>query len=72
MLDHLRTLLAQLIVYHLLGPRSLLVAAWGWLAADTDDLDEKRRCLEAILELEPYLEWAQTALRGMGPKQPLG
>jgi hypothetical protein len=28
MIDHLRTLLARLIVRYLSGPRSLLVAAW--------------------------------------------
>jgi hypothetical protein len=35
------------------------VRAWAWLAAETDDLREKIRCLEAILKLEPELEWAQ-------------
>jgi hypothetical protein len=30
-----------------------------------DDLREKTRCLEAILELEPDLEWAQVVLEGM-------
>jgi hypothetical protein len=32
-LNYLRTLLARLIVRYLSGPRSLLVAAWGCLAA---------------------------------------
>ena len=27
-----------------------VIRVWLWLAADTDDLDEKRRCLEAVLE----------------------
>ena len=48
-----RTALARLIVRYLPGPRSLLLAAWKWLAAEADDLGEKRRCLEAILELDP-------------------
>jgi len=26
---------------------------WGWLAAETNDLDEKRRFLEEALALEP-------------------
>lgn len=37
-------------------------AARGWLVAETDDLDEKRRCLEAILALEPDNERAAMAL----------
>jgi hypothetical protein len=50
---HFRTLSAYLITHNLRRPRALVVAAWLWLAARTDDLDEKRRCLEAVLELEP-------------------
>lgn len=40
---------------------ALLLAAWRWLAAEADDLSEKRRCLEAILGLDPDSEWAHTA-----------
>lgn len=40
----------------------LVVRAWAWLCANTDDLDEKRRCLEAILELAPDLEETRMAL----------
>ena len=32
------------------------VRAWAWLCASADDLDEKQRCLETILELEQGLE----------------
>lgn len=62
MINHFRTLLARFIVRYLSGPRSLLVAAWGWLAAETDDLDKKPIYLEAILALEPENEQAQAAL----------
>jgi len=51
-----RTIPAHLVVRWLPGPRSLLLAAWKWLAAEADDLGEKRRCLEAILELDPNNE----------------
>ena len=29
------------------------IKAWLWLAADTDDVEEKWRCLQAVLELNP-------------------
>ena len=35
----------------------LVVRAWASLCANTDDVHEKQRCLGAILELEPDLEW---------------
>ena len=41
MLDRLRTLLASLIVQRFTRPRPLVVQAWLWLAADTDDVEEK-------------------------------
>jgi hypothetical protein len=58
-------LLARLIVRRLPGPRELLVRAWAWLCAETDDLGEKQRCLEQILNLDPDLVWAQVALEGI-------
>jgi hypothetical protein len=63
MIDRLRTLSAHLITRHRIGPRILQVRAWAWLAAGTDGLAEKERCLRAILALDPDLEWAQMALR---------
>jgi hypothetical protein len=63
--NHLRTPLARLIVRWLPGPRELLVRAWAWLCAETDDLGEKQRCLEQILNLDPDLVWAQVALEGI-------
>ena len=50
-------------------PRALVVRAWAWLCAHTDDLDEKQRCLTAIVELDPELEWAQLALEQMRQRQ---
>ena len=63
MIDHIRSFSARLITRYLPGPRILLIRAWAWLAAETDDLAEKERCLEAILELEPDAEWARVALQ---------
>ena len=63
MINHLRTLSAHLITRYLRRPRALVVGAWAWLCANTNDLDEKRRCLTAILKLQPDLDWAQLALR---------
>ena len=62
MINYLRTLSARLITRHLHRPRALVVRAWFWLAAQTSDLSEKRRCLEAILALEPGNQWARAAM----------
>lgn len=61
MIDRLRTASARLVVRFLPWPPSLLLAAWRWLAAETDDLTEKQRCIEVILKLDPDSEWAHTA-----------
>jgi hypothetical protein len=44
----------------------LVLAAWHWLAADADDLEEKRRCLETLLGLDPGNESARIALLAVG------
>ena len=62
MICHLRALSARLITRWRIGPPILQVRAWAWLCANTEDLHEKRRCLEAILDLDPDLEWACEAL----------
>lgn len=41
---------------HLRHPRSLFIRAWLWLAAETDDPDEKRQCLEAAGVQSGYKE----------------
>ena len=62
MIDRLRTLSARFFTRYGIGPVALRVRAWAWLAAETDDLREKARCLEAILALDPACEWARVAL----------
>jgi hypothetical protein len=69
MVGHLRTFSARLITRWLCCPRALVVRAWVWLYSHTDDLEEKQRCLAAILELDPELEWAQLALQHMRHRQ---
>ena len=63
MINHIRTLSTRFFTHHNIGPVILRIRAWAWLAAETDDLAEKERCLEAILELEPDAEWARVALQ---------
>ena len=69
MANSLRTLSARLITRWLRRPQKLVVRAWAWLCAHTDDPGEKARCLTAILELDPELEWAQLALRQVQQRQ---
>ena len=65
MIDEFRTLSARLVTRWLRGPRGLVIRVRAWLCADGDDLHKKQRCLEAMLELEPDLGWARTALLNM-------
>ena len=58
---HQKTALARFIVRWLPWPPSLLLAAWRWLAAEADDLGEKRRCIEAILRLTNVAMWLRKA-----------
>jgi len=53
MIDTLRTHLATFIVGHFTRPRSLVVRCWLWLAAQSPDMEEKRRCPNAVLRLDP-------------------
>jgi len=62
MIGKLRTLLAKFIVDHFTRPRRLVVQAWLWLAAKAEDLEDKRHCLNAVLELDPENEPASLAL----------
>jgi len=70
MANDLRTALARLIVRHLRHPRCLVIPAWLWLGAEADDLEEKRRCLEAILQLDPDNEPASVALLLLDQERP--
>jgi hypothetical protein len=58
----LRTAPAHLVTHYRLRPVAPQIRAWAWLAAETDDLAEQKRCLEAIVALDPTLDWAQAAL----------
>ena len=62
MIDRLRTLSARFVTHWVRFPTALVVRAWAWLAAETDDLAEQMRGLEAIVALDPGLDWAQAAL----------
>jgi hypothetical protein len=62
-IDRFRTWSALVFTRHRIGPRIPQIRAWAWLAAETDDLEEKTKCLEAIVALDPDLEWAHEALR---------
>lgn len=70
MLDNLRTIAARLVVHHLRRPHPLVLAAWLWLAAETKNLEEKRHCLNAILELDPENEPATLALLVLDQRRP--
>ena len=72
MLDRLRTIPARFIVDRLRGAPPLLVAAWLWLAAETEDLDEKRPCLEAVLELKAESQAARAGLALLHQRQVSG
>jgi len=69
-LDSLRTLVGKLIVRLFTCPCGLVLAAWFCLAAEADDTEEKRRCLNAILELDPENEPATLALLVLDQKRP--
>ncbi|MCJ7619195.1 MAG: hypothetical protein MUP64_03120 [Anaerolineae bacterium] len=70
MLDTFRTLLAKFLVKLFTRPRPLIVQAWFWLAAEAHNTEEKRRCLNAILELDPENEPATLALLVLDQKRP--
>ncbi len=61
MVDRLRTLLAKLVVEHLARPRPLVIHAWLWLAAETDDVEEKWLFPQAVLQLNPEHQATRTA-----------
>ncbi len=62
MLNRFYTFSARLITRRRLGPRTLQIRAWTWLAREADNLTEQKECLEAIVALDPDLDWAQAAL----------
>jgi len=52
-LDGLRSIAARFIVRHFRHPRPLVIQSWLWLAAEAKTLEEKRHCLNAVLQLDP-------------------
>jgi hypothetical protein len=70
MLDRLRTALAKFIVRYLTRPRLLVTRAWFWLAAEAKGIEDKRRCLNAILQLDPDNEPASLALLLLDQRRP--
>jgi len=68
--DRFRTLLAKFIASGVTRPRPLVVQAWLWLAAEAGDIEDKRRCLNAILELNPDNEPASLALLVLDQRRP--
>ena len=52
------------------APRALAIDARFWLAASTHDLEEERRCLNAVLHLDPDNEPASLALFLLDQKRP--
>jgi len=39
-----------------------VIRAWFWLAAESDDVEEERRCVEALPELDPEHQATQAGL----------
>jgi len=69
-IDTVRTILARLIATRLGQPRAAVVHSWLWLAAKSDNLEEKRLCLNSVLELEPENEPASLALLVLDQERP--
>ncbi len=70
MFDQLRTIIARFITRYRRRPRPLLTRAWFSLAAQADSLEEKRRCLKAVLQLDPDNEPASVALLLLDQERP--
>ncbi len=52
------------------GMAKLLVPTWLWLSSLTEDLQERRRCLEAVLRLEPDHALARRGLEALDAMAP--
>jgi hypothetical protein len=68
--DRLQTLIGGFIVQHLSHPRALVVAAWLWLAAKSRATEEKRRSLNAVLQLDPENQPLSLALLVLDQRRP--
>jgi hypothetical protein len=70
MLDNVRTIAARVIVHRVRRSHLLVIRAWFWLAAEAQDTEDKRRCLNAILDLDPDDEPASLALLLLDQRRP--
>jgi len=70
MIDVPTRVAARFVVHQLHRPRPLVIRAWLWLAAKADELEEKRRCLNAVLQLDPENEPATLALLVLDQRRP--
>jgi len=70
MIDELLTALARVMARHVRSPRLLVIQAWIWLAANARTAEEKRRCLNSVLQLDPDNEPATLALLVLDQKKP--
>jgi hypothetical protein len=68
--DKLRTLLARFIVADFTRATIFVVRSWFWLAAETQGIQEKRRCVNAVLRLDPENEPASLLLLHFDRRQP--
>jgi len=69
MADDLRTTLATFTVHYLRHP-PLVIHAWLCLAAEAHTLEQKRRCLHAVLQLDPDNQPASLALVLLDQQRP--
>lgn len=69
MVDRFRTILARFTTGHLRRPSQSVIRPWLWLASETDDTDEKRHCLEAVLQLNPESQIARPGLALLHQRQ---
>ena len=58
------------MIRHLHHRHRLVVEAWLWLAAQADDIEEKHRCLNAVLRPDPDSEHASLALLILHQRRP--
>jgi hypothetical protein len=70
MIDRFRTRYASFMLRHFARPTMVIVPCWLWLAAESSDLQDKRRCLHAVLRLHPDNEPASLALLLLDQKRP--
>jgi hypothetical protein len=72
MIDRFRTRYASFVVSHFTRPTMLVIQCWLWLAAKSRDKQDNRRCLHAVLRLDPDNQPAPLALLLFDPQRPTG